>query len=101
MGQIGVSQLAIAVVYPKSFRSTQFEKLLRVISEEELEFSVFSEIGSTEWKSGGLDAILDELRRAHETLARDDAVRQAAEELSQRLEGVAALFAAYPAICAA
>ena len=97
--EIGVSQLAIAVVYPKSFRSTPFENLPRALRDAEYEFCVFSENGPGEWKTGGLNAILDELRRAHEILARDDAVQEAAEELSQRLEGVAKIFIHYPAIC--
>lgn len=97
--EVGVSQLAIAVVYPKPFRSTPFEKLPRAFLDAEYEFCVFSEQGAGEWKKGALNAILDDLRRVHEVLARDDAVQEAAEELRQRLEGVARIFIAYPAIC--
>jgi hypothetical protein len=95
----GLAQLGIAVVYPARLRTAAFNSLQERLAETTFEFRILSETGVQEWKAGGIDFILSELRHAQEIFARDDAVQQIAEVLSARLEGVANLFLAYPAIC--
>ena len=95
----GLAQLGIAVVYPAPLRTTAFEDLQDRLAEATLEFRILSENGQQEWKEGGVEFILAELRHAQEVFAKDDAVQRLAVELSRRLEGVADLFVAYPAIC--
>jgi hypothetical protein len=75
----GIGHLGIAVVYPSGLRNIAFPDLLAAISQVKLEFSVGSERGPRRWRMGGVDDILDELRRAHETLARDDVVQEVAQ----------------------
>jgi hypothetical protein len=95
----GVAHLAIAAVYPKVLRSTPFDHLLEACSQSPLDFAVCSERGATEWRSGGIDDILDELRRAHETLARDDVVQEVAAKLEAGLQEVAQILFDDATVC--
>ena len=72
----GIAHLAIAVVYPRELRNTPFDKLAHAINASSFEFMIYTENGPGEFKSGGVDAILEELRRAHEGIVRDDAMTQ-------------------------
>jgi len=87
----GIAQVAIAVVYPKGLRSTPFVRLHAAIAAAELDFCFLTEQLHTEWEHGTVDSILSGLRRVHEMLSSDDVVRQAADELSGRLQEVANL----------
>lgn len=84
MGRVetGLAQLAIAVLYPSELKNVSFEKLPRLLVDSEFEFAIATESGLTDWHAGGIGLILAELRRAQETLARDDVVQQIAVELS-------------------
>jgi hypothetical protein len=73
--------------------------LLEACSRAQLDFAVYSERGPSQWRTGGVDDILDELRRAHETLARDDVVQEVAARLNEGLQGVAEILSADAAVC--
>ena len=95
----GIAHLAIAAVYPKALRGTAFPELLEALSRAQLNFAVYSERGPSEWRTGGVDDILAELRRAHETLARDDVVQEVAKKLDAGLQEVAQILFDDVAVC--
>jgi len=69
------------------------------MNEATYEFMVFTEIGPGEWRSGGVDEILDELRRAHEALVRDDVVKRAVDRLTIGMAAVSTALLDHPAVC--
>jgi hypothetical protein len=91
--------LAIAVVYPRELRTTSFAKLPAALNAAVLEFMVHTENGPGDWRSGGVDAILEELRRAHDTIVRDDAVTRAVQKLSLGMAAVANSLTSSSAVC--
>jgi hypothetical protein len=95
----GVAHLAIAVVYPRELRTTAFAHLLVAMNSAVLDFMVYTENGPGDWRTGGVDAILEELRRAHETIVRDDAVTRAVEKLSLGMGAVANALIGSSAVC--
>ena len=95
----GLAQITIAVIYPKELRTTAFDKLPDRLANSDFEFAIATEVGLTDWRTGGTAQILDELRRAQQSLAGDDAVQKMAEQLSARLDGIANIFLAQPVVC--
>ena len=87
----GIGHIAIGVVYPVHLREVIFANLPDAITSATLDFLVWSEAGSGEWKKGILDTILDELRRVYDILVRDDVLERSVERLQlgmQNLENV-------------
>jgi len=95
----GISHLSIAIVYPKALRTTPFEDLADALAETAFQFRVCTENGTRQWRVGSADDILDELRRAHEDIIRDDVVQDAVNDLNIGLAGVSAKLVSKPAIC--
>lgn len=95
----GIAHIAIAVIYPRELRTTSFTALPHAINAATFEFMVHTENGPGEWRTGGVDAILEELRRAHEAIIRDDAVTRAVQRLSLGMAVVSNSLVASPAIC--
>jgi hypothetical protein len=95
----GIAHLAIAVVYPRNLRTTSFAALTDAINEATFQFMVYTENGAGEWRSGGVDAILEELRRAHEAIVRDDAVTRAVQKLSLGMAVVSDSLISSTAVC--
>ncbi|HZE59641.1 MAG TPA: hypothetical protein VE085_03720 [Burkholderiales bacterium] len=95
----GIAQIALAVQYPAALRSTAFSRLPEQIEASTLRYSVFSEVDNGEWHEGGVSAVLDEIRRAHERMCNEDVVQQAAESIRGCLDGVSRLFASNASIC--
>lgn len=95
----GIAHLSIAVVYPRTLRTTAFADLPDALNRATFDFCVFTEVGGGEWRSGGIDAILDELRRAHESIVRDDVVKRAVEQLSLGMATVSDALFSSSAVC--
>ncbi len=85
----GITHLAIAVVYPRDLRSIEFAKLPTEMNAAQLEFAVLTDTEKMEWHTGGITEILAELRRAHDTIVRDDVLQQAVDTLNIGLGEVA------------
>lgn len=85
----GIAQIAVGIVYPIQFRNTEFADLPNALDINQLDFCVYTEVGPGKWRIGGIDTILDELRRAHDIIVQDDVVQAAVEELSLGLTIVA------------
>jgi hypothetical protein len=95
----GLTQLAIAVVYQEELRATALTDLTAAMAAADYQFCICTEAGSGDWREGPVDEILDALRRAHDVLATDDAVKVAADELSVGLQEVANVFIDNSNIC--
>ena len=88
----GIAQIAIAVVYPQNLKYSPFRNLYNEIQSTQLDFCLLSELSTYTWQNGDVALILAGLRRSHDSLASDDAVRRAADELATSLEEVANVF---------
>jgi hypothetical protein len=95
----GISQISLAVQYVPELRTTPFTKLSKAMGEARLRFCVYSEVGAGKWHDGGIASVLDEIRRVHESMCKEDVVQLAAESIKGYLDGVAKLFEAHPRIC--
>ena len=94
-----IAHVSMAVVYPATLRSVPFPDLKYEIAKCDLEFRVFSENGASNWRKGRLHTIMAELRRIQELLAKDDTVQQAADDLREKLDGIADLFSVNEGVC--
>lgn len=89
----GVAHLAVAVVYPRYLRITPVARLPHELDNAQFRFLVLTDGGDGPWHSGSIDAILNELRQAHDVVVRDDVLQQAVDTLNLGLGIVAnALF---------
>lgn len=95
----GIAQLAIGVVYPRALRSTAFHELPAAMDAAMFEFFVQTELGAGDWRTGGVDAIGEELRRAHDGIVRDDVVVRAVEKIRFGMDAVASVLIPEPSIC--
>jgi hypothetical protein len=98
-GETGVAHIAIAIVYPTALRTTPFSELAPAISDAQLRFRVCTESSIRDWKQGTADDILEELRRAHEDIIRDDVVQDAVTDLNLGLAGVSEKLLSSSAVC--
>lgn len=95
----GICHIAVALVYPKGLRTASTASLEAALSGSRLRYLIVSETGQTEWAEATPSEILASLRRVHESLTKDDIVAESARQLSERIEGIAALWVGQPATC--
>jgi hypothetical protein len=95
----GIAHLAIGVVYPIGLRTTDFATLTTALNTSSFDFMVVTEVETGAWRSGGVDAILEELRRAHEAIVRDDVVTRAVQKLTLGMAGLANALINSSAVC--
>lgn len=95
----GIAHMAIGVIYPADLRETPFASLHKAMEKSIFEFFVYTEAGASDWRTGGVDSMLSELRRAHEALSRDDVVQKAVDQLSVGMDAVANVLFASAATC--
>ncbi len=95
----GIAHMAVAMVYPKSLRNVSTPKVLDVLANTELKYSIITEAQETDWYQGNPSALMDSLRHAQEALTRDDIVEKTARLLSDKLEGIAALWMGEKGAC--
>jgi hypothetical protein len=89
----GIAHLAVAVVYPKHLRTATISRLPNELDDAQFRFLVLTDGGDGSWHRGGIDEILNELRRAHDIVVRDDVLQYAVDTLNLGLAMVAnALF---------
>lgn len=97
--QSGICHIGVALVYPKSLRTTATGELEKILATTRLQFLILSDSGQTAWAEATPSEILAALRRVHESLIKDDIVAESAQRLSERIEGIAALWHGQPAVC--
>jgi hypothetical protein len=96
----GLAHVAVAVVYPKAIRTTNTAMVEAALEASELKFKIVSESGESDaWSVGMPRSLMEALRRAQESLAKDNVVEETARSLSERLEGIAALWSGQPGTC--
>ncbi len=97
--ETGICHIAVALVYPEELRTVSTPQLAEILSASPLRFLIISETGQTEWAESSPSEILAALRRVHESLCKDDIVAESARGLSERIEGIAALWIGQSATC--
>ncbi len=95
----GIAHLAIGVIYPAELRETAFAHLQEAMESANLEFFVYTEAGEGDWRTGAVDSLLNELRRAHEILSEDDIVQRAVDDLNIGMHAVANILYSSAATC--
>jgi hypothetical protein len=85
----GIAHIAMAVVYPRHLRTTDFAELPDAIDRAVLEFCLIIDAGPTPWQTGGVTEIVGALRRMHGVIVRDDVLQQAVDLLSIGIHEVA------------
>lgn len=96
----GVAHIAIAAVYPDELRSAPTTKIIDVLSVAKLRYRIVTEtFESDSWFEGTPSSLMENLRRAQESLTEDDIVEKTAKALSVHLEGVAKLWIGQPGAC--
>ncbi|MCL2656822.1 MAG: SAM-dependent methyltransferase, partial [Betaproteobacteria bacterium] len=95
----GICHIAVALVYPLALRTASTASLETTLSGSRLLYLIVSETGQTEWAEATPSEVLASLRRVHESLTKDDIVAESARKLSERIEGIAALWVGQAATC--
>lgn len=96
----GLAHIAAAAVYPIALRTTTTSKILEVLEKAQLKYRIVAETHESEdWFEGTPASLMDALRRAQETLTKDDIVEKTAESLSIQLQGVAQLWMGQQGAC--
>ncbi len=97
--QRGIAHIAAAVVYPESLRTVPTPELFEQLQTAALAYGIISESEETAWFEGTPAALMDALRRAQETLARQDLVTRIAQSLAERLDMVTMLWSWQAGTC--
>lgn len=96
----GVAHIAAATVYPRKLRTVQTSELVEVLQDTRLQYHIISETSEGgDWFDGTPATIMEALRRAQESLTRDDIVERTASSLSAHLERVAMLWSGQTGSC--
>ena len=96
----GVAHIAAAAVYPSELRTTPTTKLLDILASSILRYRIVTEAFESEnWFEGTPASLMEALRRAQESLVKDDIVQNAAISLSTHLEQIATLWIGQPGAC--
>ena len=96
----GIAHIAAAVIYTDQLRTTTTTKIIETLEKSQLQYRIVAETHESEtWFEGPPTALMDALRRAQETLTKDDIVEQTAKALSMQLETVSRLWKGQPGAC--
>ena len=96
----GIAHIAAATVYPNELRTARTTKLFDTLEDARLRYRIVTETFESEsWFEGNPASLMEALRRAQESLARDDIVEKAAEGLSTHLESIAKLWIGQTGAC--
>ena len=96
----GIAQIAMAAVYPSELRGTGTSRIASKLAKCQIQYRIVSEAEESQsWFEGNPASLMAALRRAHETMTRDDVVEQTAIALSDRLEAVSALWSGQAGAC--
>lgn len=78
----GIAHIGIAVVYPESLRTVDFNDLPQALANADLRIAVCTEGGTLGWADGNLDYLGNLLRRALEDIVEEDVVAYAVGALN-------------------
>ena len=96
----GIAHIAAAAVYPHELRTARTTKILDTIADASLRYRIVTEtFESKNWFEGNPASLMEALRRAQESLTKDDIVEKTARALSTHLENIADLWIGQPGAC--
>jgi hypothetical protein len=96
----GIAHIAVATVYPDELRTARTTKILDMLADAQLRYRIVTEtFASDSWFEGKPAALMEALRRAQESLTKDDIVEKTAKALSIHLESIAKLWIGQPGAC--
>ena len=96
----GIAHIASATVYPDELRTAPTTKILDMLADARLRYRIVTETFESEsWFEGNPASLMEALRRAQESLTRDDIVDKTAKALSTHLESIAKLWIGQPGAC--
>jgi hypothetical protein len=96
----GIAHIAAAAVYPIALRNAPTARVLEILRTSQLKYRIVAEAEElTDWFEGDPASLMDALRRAQESLTKDDIVEQTAKSLSVHLVGVAKLWMGQKGSC--
>ncbi len=84
----GLASIVIGVLYPPNFRTTPFNELGEVFTSNNFSIKIFSEAQQGDWDEANIDELSAVLRRAYESLVKEDVVNTAVQELQESIEAV-------------
>ena len=95
-----IAHIAIALVYPDELRTATTSKITNILKKAKLEFCIITETFESEaWSTGTPQAMMEEVRRAQESLIEDDIVEKTASGLLVHLENIASLWSDHTGSC--
>ncbi|RPH95001.1 hypothetical protein EHM69_05785 [candidate division KSB1 bacterium] len=94
----GISHFALAIIYPASLRTVEQNQLSGVMQSTRLQFALCFEANyeHPDWYEGGMEDVLDVMRRGFEALAEDDVLAKAVATLRSGSEVLLRVMDAYP-----
>ena len=96
----GIAHIAVAVVYPNELRNAPTTEITEVLGRVHLVYRVITEaFESDRWFEGQTLSLMEALRRAQESLSKDDLVEKTAKALSVHLEKIAKIWIGQPGSC--
>jgi N-6 DNA Methylase len=96
----GIAHIAVAVVYPLALRTTRTTKIFEVLHDAKLKYRIIAETNEFDgWLEGPPAEIMESLRRAQESLVKDDIVEKTAKSLSIYLDSISKLWMGQHGAC--
>jgi methylase of polypeptide subunit release factors len=96
----GIAHIAVAVIYGDDLRSAPTTQIMDILAGTKLRYRIVTEtFESDNWFEGSPANLMESLRRAQESLTKDDIVETTAKALSVHLEGIAKLWIGQPGAC--
>lgn len=95
----GIAHIVAAAVYPDSLRSAPTTKIIDVLNDAKLRYCVITETFEGAWFEGTPASLMEALRRAQESLTKDDIVEKTAKDLSAHLDNIANLWVGQSGAC--
>ena len=96
----GIAHIAAATVCPVDLRTTPTTELIDTLSNTSLRYRIVTEaFENKNWFDGTPASLMEALRRAQESLVKDDIVQNAAQVLSDHLNKITALWIGQTGAC--
>ena len=98
--QAGVAHIAAAVVYPTELRTAPTTNILDMLEIASLRYLIITETAESDaWSEGTPASLMEALRRAQESLSKDDIVEKTAQSLYSHIESIVSLWSGQPGAC--
>ena len=96
----GIAHIAVAAIYPDSLRKTTTTKIAEVLTTASLKYRIVTEtVESDDWLLGSPADLMESVRRAQETLVKDDIVEKTAKSLAVHLDSISKLWMGQSGAC--